>query len=480
MKYSLIIILLIFVQSLSAQIDCETVRAQHEAYKSSDKNPAIAKQLASNMATCVNSMGAGEAKLTWTYALLKLYVDANDISGAFRACDNCMQLSGSNYPQYYTNCAAYKQSLNGYSSSANRIGRVRYSGKGAYLDEIINAADLSKESNAPYTGDDFEILINRRLPYPSNHLSQYVQSYTSFINTDEYMVEGPFILVGYKYHERDRSYDGGQQQISQRPVDFPMQTKGQPRISQRNSSEPVATGYHNQLKALLTHLKSTYGVSDPDYYIPVYFSFAELDAGGYEEFSDFATSIHGRGAGGRVAYFNPIDLSVVCWIETGTGTLSHETVHSVILQDYPDIPGWLNEGFAAMFEESDGGYEPADNYRLIYVNEAKKYNKSISIEGLITATRDQFDASKETMLYAATARYFVMFLRDKKWLPSIYGNLKYYEVSDPTNVGKTIVQVTGYNLTDLNRLFNAWLSDQNVPYKWSSLQPDVEQYIRQL
>tara|TARA_Y100000310_G_scaffold299919_1_gene335164 strand:+ start:1755 stop:3044 length:1290 start_codon:yes stop_codon:yes gene_type:complete len=429
-------------------------------------------------------MGAGETKLTWTYALLKLYVDANDISGAYQACDNCIQLSGNNYPQYSTYCAAYKQSLNGYSSSANRIGRVRYSGKGAYLDEIINAADLSKESNAPYTGDDFEILINRRLPYPSNDLSRYVQSYTSFINTDQYMVEGPFILVGYKYEKRTYQYDGGQQVIQQRQVEMqrPMQMEQtkDPMPSQRNSTEPNSFGYHNQLKDLLAHLKSTYGVSDPDYYIPVYFSFADMDAGGYEEFSEFAVAIHGRGAGGRVAYFNPIDLSVVCWIETGTGTLSHETVHSVILQDYPDIPGWLNEGFAAMFEESDGGYEPADNYRLIYVNEAKKYNKSISIEGLITATRDQFDASKETMLYAATARYFVMFLRDKKWLPSIYGNLKYYEVSDPTNVGKTIVQVTGYNLTDLNRLFNAWLTDQNVPYKWSSLQPDVEQYIRQL
>ena len=485
MKNKLVVVFILCGLSLAAQVNCEEVREQYKQYQNGSPNASAARLLSTQLVECISSISDQKTKVIWTYNLLKLYVDAQQYEHARVTCDYCMEFAGSAYPSYYNNCYSFKHSLNGYTAS-NRVGRgASYSGKGNYLEEVVDAATFDDQSSRPFSAFEYERLIARRLTYPSGQVHEYTTYFKELVGTKKSLIQGPFILIGYDNQSVSSGQDSGQQQV-QVPSQYPQtKTKGGARqIEQRTStgigSRSSDQGLEKQLNELLVHLKSVYQVGTPDYYIPVYLFDSDLDREGYEAFSNFTYQVHGRSAAGRVAYFNPIDLSVVAWKATGNGTLNHEIVHAMLLQDYALIPGWLNEGFASMFEETSHNYYPMDNYRLIYLKQAMRYGKMLTLDQLIAADRDEFNESNQAMLYAATARYFVMFLRDKGWLSTIYSGLKSYNYNESEDVAKLLVQKTGYGISALNIQFTNWLKYQQTPSKWASLENSVETYIREL
>ena len=73
-----------------------------------------------------------------------------------------------------------------------------------------------------------------------------------------------------------------------------------------------------------------------------------------EDLRAFARRRHGLAAGNKViGYSFPLDQSIVAVIPGDRiGTLKHELVHTLVSARFPDLPPWLDEGLAALYEES--------------------------------------------------------------------------------------------------------------------------------
>lgn len=76
----------------------------------------------------------------------------------------------------------------------------------------------------------------------------------------------------------------------------------------------------------------------------------------------------------------------------------------------PSAPTWLDEGLAALYEET-AGETPLDNYRYFYVDAAIERGVLPSVGALLDATPDRFPA-EYGRLVDAMARYLALYLFD--------------------------------------------------------------------
>lgn len=490
MKYifSIFISLISFV--LSAQLNCEEVIERFNQYHSGITDLNI-HELGSQMSQCISLMEDRSSKLKWTQALLKMHLDTQEYSDALIVCDSCMATAGSAYPKQYNDCKNIKQAIYGFSASHNHIGKqVIISDEQGISENIFDASTFDSNQPLPFSSNQYESFLARRLAYPSGKVGQYLDYFKSLAETPNSMIQGPFLLIGY-HPEGDtiKEQRVGQKVIEQvvqmsatemktKPIEVAQTTE----ILTGQESYEVATTLDlpNHLNALLGHLKKVYKINNPTSYLAIYLYSSGVSLEGYQEFSDFAKGIHGQGVSGRVGYFNPLDMSVVCWISSGIGTLNHEIVHGLILQDYPTIPGWLYEGFASMYEETAYNFVPKDNYRLMYLTEALNQKKLVTVKELLEASIGQMNGANNELLYAAMARYFVLFLKHNKWLAPLYEDLKICEVNETDEIIQLVIQHTGYDLEELNVHFQNWVKAKKSPQYWAVLQPEIKKYIKQL
>lgn len=461
------IVLLVMSTSVFGQDVCDSLNQKYNRYQFSNPSEEQVESLIDEIVHCIEGMEDQKEQVIWTYNVLKLHLDIQNYSEALNACNQCVALAGKAYPKYATNCSAIQHALNS-SAAWSSVGvGLTYTDKGDTIETVFNAAKLDNSEIQPYKGADYERLIARRLSYPSGQLDEYTDYFKDLINTSKSITQGPFILIGYDgMPKKDTVVKSQKQEL------FPIEEEIQ------EDSIPAEPMLPKELNELISFLKNQYEISNPNYYIPIYLYESDLTNEGYQGFSRFTKKVHGRGAGGRIAYFNPLDFSVVSWMAVNNGPLYHQIVHAMLLQDYPQIPVWLSEGFASMFEESGHQFMPMDNYRLLYLQQATKYRKMLSLQDLITSSKDDYESGSQSMLYGATARYFTMFLREKGWLETIYSELKKSNSNDPEIVNHVLVQKTGYGLSALDIQFNSWLKYRRLPTKWSVLQTEIKAYIK--
>jgi len=95
------------------------------------------------------------------------------------------------------------------------------------------------------------------------------------------------------------------------------------------------------------------------------------------------------------------------------GTAQHEMMHALMQAHFPLAPTWLNEGMAALYEETAKS-NPLDNHRLDFLREALKQNdKSLgrfpTVAEIVDPLNEGWHDDRNFLLTAA-ARYFCMFL----------------------------------------------------------------------
>ncbi|HCX20632.1 MAG: hypothetical protein CMB80_18735 [Flammeovirgaceae bacterium] len=468
-KKALIVLLVMSCTSVFGQDVCDSLKQRYNRYQFSNPSEEEMISLVADIENCIEGMEDQKEKVIWTYNVLKLHLDIQNYSEALKECNQCIALAGKAYPKYATNCSAIKHALNSYEAWSSVGVGLTHSDKGDTVETVFNAAKLDNSEIHPYNGADYERLIARRLSYPSGQLDEYTDYFKSLINTTKSITQGPFILIGYDgMPKKDTVVKSQKQEL------FPIEEEIQ------EDSIPAEPMLPKELNELISFLKNQYQISNPNYYIPIYLYETDLTNTGYQGFSRFTKKIHGRPAGGRITYFNPLDFSVVSWMAVNNGPLYHQIVHAMLLQDYPQIPVWLSEGFASMFEETGHQFVPMDNYRLLYLQQATKYRKMLSLKDLIASSKDDYESGAPSMLYAATSRYFTMFLREKGWLESIYSELKKTNSNDTEFLKHVLVQKTGYGLSALDIQFKGWLKYRKEPAKWSVLQTEIKAYIKEL
>lgn len=178
---------------------------------------------------------------------------------------------------------------------------------------------------------------------------------------------------------------------------------------------------------------------------------------------------------GTIAYSFRDDLSVVAVIPGGQyGSVFHELFHLMARSNFGDIPTWLDEGAAALYEVSVLEGREARGVPNWRGKILQQFSGDIpSLNDLIRQTASLDPYASELSLQkadlardatrAATARYFALYLQDKGKLFATYAAVQGFSSSpgfDGTTDGmiRHIEQAVGQPLAELDRDFQVWLA----------------------
>ena len=126
--------------------------------------------------------------------------------------------------------------------------------------------------------------------------------------------------------------------------------------------------------------------------------------------------------------FNPQDNLILATVSAGYGTFLHELMHAMLHSDFPDIPQWLDEAMASLYERSqwDGGaLIPLPNWRLNNIQKSQLVDLNVfqNIENDSVIDYQELSALRMLMLY----------LQSKGQLKSFYQTIKNHkELRDPS------------------------------------------------
>lgn len=158
-------------------------------------------------------------------------------------------------------------------------------------------------------------------------------------------------------------------------------------------------------------------------------------------------------------YYKPDRRTLVMNISTGGGTLIHELTHALIDFDFPQVPDWFNEGLASLYEQcrfklADSGIEGLPNWRLPGLQQAIQKQELGTLEAMMAGS--EFRGKNIGRNYAQ-ARYFCLYLQEKKLLEEFYRRIKADVERDPRGIEAARSMFNDEQLKTLDRDFQAWV-----------------------
>ena len=223
------------------------------------------------------------------------------------------------------------------------------------------------------------------------------------------------------------------------------------------------------LEQYLQFFVSEYGMRRPASLITVYF------AADRSQLRDMARRLHGIDlAPGSIGYSFPADQSMVGWADgKAYGTFAHELFHVMVRGNFGDIPPFLDEGMAALYEVS--GFERgravgASNWRGALLS--KYWGERPRIRELVQMNRSVFDddagsssagvGGKQAANHA-TARYLMLYLQERGELLPVYKAFRNRKVNDrPAAQGVSLLEsVLGRSLEAVDAEFAEWFGKRS-------------------
>jgi len=226
------------------------------------------------------------------------------------------------------------------------------------------------------------------------------------------------------------------------------------------------------LEKFLTFLNRDFGINVPDYYFTVYL------VPSVEDLRKLADKLHGLDVSpATIGYAFQEDLSVVGVIPgEKIGTLLHEFFHLAVRCNFGDIPQWLDEGMASLYEVSQlqgDKFLGVPNWRGKVLKELWELRPPL--EELIGSNWFPYDlpdeytdstADKESVqkqaAYLAMARYFVLYLQNQGKLKDVFTAFRKRELSKSgikaskfavSLVKRVLVKKTPYVQNEFERWF---------------------------
>lgn len=198
-----------------------------------------------------------------------------------------------------------------------------------------------------------------------------------------------------------------------------------------------------------------------------------------------ADKVHGiRLSPNTIAYSFRDDLSVAGSIPaTGLGSLVHELAHLIARHSFGDVPAWLDEGLAALYEVStftpEGRVVGVDNWRRPVLNQVWDARPSLAKLVEMSASQfaneeEQFELKRQAANHA-TARYLMLFLQDQGKLAPLYRAFRDRKPTSAVDPGLEAVQllerVTGMSAAALDARFVEWFRAGEPPPATRPLMP---------
>jgi hypothetical protein len=222
----------------------------------------------------------------------------------------------------------------------------------------------------------------------------------------------------------------------------------------------------NSLEAYLRFFISEYGMRPPSSLIAVYVTPT------LGQLRDLARRLHGLDlAPGSIGYSFPDDQSMVGWASgKAYGTFAHELFHLLVRNNFGDIPPFLDEGMAALYEVSrfEGNRAVGvTNWRGDILKQGWTHRPSIrelvqmdrSAFDDVAGAPDQIVGGKQAVNHA-TARYLMFYLQERGQLQRVYHAFRNRTVNDhPAAEAVQLLQTTlGRSLDEVDSDFSAWFT----------------------
>jgi len=179
-----------------------------------------------------------------------------------------------------------------------------------------------------------------------------------------------------------------------------------------------------------------------------------------ERYQQVALDLDQRKTGSYYGYFQSNEMRIVLNLSTGSGTLGHELTHALAEIDYPAMPEWFDEGLASLHEQCEFSDEQTQligtsNWKVQLMLYALDRYQLPPLSNLVEQVR--IDTRREALTYAY-ARYFCIYLQQKRLLSPFYRKLRTSQEFDATG-GQTLKQLLNINdLADIDADFRLWLN----------------------
>lgn len=183
---------------------------------------------------------------------------------------------------------------------------------------------------------------------------------------------------------------------------------------------------------------------------------------GREPYERYCKTVLGEACISPYGFFRYDRRAIVMNAAPGLGTLSHELVHPLVEEDFPDAPLWLNEGIASLYEApvlgKPGEIRGVRNWRhprLATALRSKTERDKASIASLFAMSDDAFRDDDEALHYAA-ARYLCQWLESRGKLWEFYAKYRDGHSADPTGA-RAFGEVVGTSPADAQAAWSKWV-----------------------
>ncbi|PWG64024.1 SH3 domain-containing protein [Spiribacter halobius] len=233
-------------------------------------------------------------------------------------------------------------------------------------------------------------------------------------------------------------------------------------------------------------LVTTYDVVPPGHYLRV-----ELVTDGWAV-KQLALERHGLGASSAtIGYAFVEDTSVVAAVPTNAaGTVLHELFHLLVRSNFGDVPQWLDEGIASLYEVAGRRgdvYFGLENWRREVLEttwaDRPSVGELIRAEWFLFDDPEQARAQSEAepppdlhdrvegrrqAAMMAMARYFALYLQEQEKLVPVYEavrdrGLNHGERPAPEHAVALVEEIVGRPIDEIDRAFVAWFNDAPPP-----------------
>ncbi|MCH9654427.1 MAG: hypothetical protein K0U86_16090 [Planctomycetes bacterium] len=180
-----------------------------------------------------------------------------------------------------------------------------------------------------------------------------------------------------------------------------------------------------------------------------------------KRYQQVAYDLDQRKTGSYYGYFQSDQMRIVLNLTTGSGTLGHELTHALAQIDFPAMPEWFDEGLASLHEQCEFSEEGnqllgTDNWRSQLLLSALERQYLPELNALVQQTGIRKE--QEALTYAH-ARYFCLYLQQKKLLSPFYRKLRTNQQFDQTGM-RTLQQLLNVDdLSEVDADFHKWLSE---------------------
>jgi hypothetical protein len=174
-------------------------------------------------------------------------------------------------------------------------------------------------------------------------------------------------------------------------------------------------------------------------------------------YSDALGRLGHRGREEYAGIYSKRDRRLILNLATGDGTLAHELTHALAHADFPRLPEWLDEGLAALHEESvfsDDGHRLIGlaNWRDAALRAAYRRQRPPEIEQLVLSDFDHDDAEVDY----AFARNICLYLQSRELLSALYRKSR-ARIADDPHALKSLLEITGSDsTTTFDDTFREW------------------------